>query len=258
MVHLCRALLAVVLMLSCFSAEFASAQQMPLEFLELMASDEPKLTPEQAAQVAGFYNMTDIVRLAGDDADQTLKAAIEAAAQDGAAINYENVMNEALDSSDIVTAYALWIPYIDPQSGFFFAYRLIQDPNSPFPGVKRLLGAALGRPDGSVLLVANNDEDVAVAQGLYKNDTIYWNYMEGIENWADNGETKLGDQTVFSAKLEKAPVPEVLLDDLKEVLPLKVNIMDGAPSSSANNSPSTFAAVKGMFAAVLAIFYIVY
>lgn len=178
MVHLCSCLLAAVVLLSCFSAQFASAQQMPIEFLELIASDEPKLTPEQAAEVAGYWNMTEIIRLEGAPADQALKAAIEAADGDGAAINYENVLNEAIDDSNIVTEYSFWLPYIDPKTGFFFAYRFYESPSSPFPDVKRFVGAAYGQPDGSVLLVNNNDEDSALWQALYKNDTMFLSYME--------------------------------------------------------------------------------
>jgi len=230
---------------------------MPLEFLELMASGKPKLTPEQAEQVAGFYNMTEMVRLEGAPADQALKAAIKAKAGDGAAVNFENVVDEAIDDSGIVTAYSFWLPYINPETGFFFAYRFYKSPNSPFPDVKRFVGAAYGRPDGSVLLVANNDEDVADWQALYKNDTMYLSYMEGIENWDSTGTAKLGDQTVFSAVLEKVPVPEEVLIDLQEALPLKVNQERGAPSSSANTA---LFATRGTFAAVLAmaVFYILY
>ena len=53
-------LLTVMVALSCFN--FAYAQQMPVEFLDIAASNKPQLTPEQAAQVAGFYNLTKMVR----------------------------------------------------------------------------------------------------------------------------------------------------------------------------------------------------
>ncbi|KAH7624478.1 hypothetical protein Ndes2526B_g00678 [Nannochloris sp. 'desiccata'] len=254
MVHIC--LLAVIVMLSCFSTKFASAQQMPIEFLDLLASDgELKLSPEQATQVAGFYNKTDIVRLEGSTVDQALKAAIEAASEDGPAIDFANVTAQALKDSDVIAEYSIWLPHIDPESGFFYAYRVYKSPTASFPDVKRLVGAALARPDGSVLLVANNDEDHAIWQGLYKNNTIYLSYMEGSEAWDSTGTTLLEDQTVFSAVLEKVPVAEGFLNNLKESLPLQVNKDGGAPRSSASTATS---AASGIFAAVLAVSYIVY
>lgn len=154
-----RAILVTLLL----SSAVASAQQMPVEFLDMLASSVTKLTPEQATQVAGLYNMTEMIRLGGDSVDHVLKAAIEAAA--GGSIDFANVTNQAIQDSDIVKEYACWIPYIDAKSGLFWGYRVnintIQ--NAPhavaFPAVKRFIGSALARPDGSVLLVATNDQD---------------------------------------------------------------------------------------------------
>jgi hypothetical protein len=253
-------LVAAVVAMSCFSANFASAQQMPTEFLDMMASNKLKLTPEQAIQITGFYNKTEIIRLEGSTVDHALKAALEAAAASGnnnSTIDYANVTAQALKDSDTIREYSFWIPHIDPESGFFYGYRVLKSSgNESFPAVKRFIGAAMARPDGSVLLVASNDQDTAIWQGVYRNDTIYLSYMEGTELWDATGTKLLEDQTVFSAVMKKVEVPERFMAELKDALPLHVNEEVQSTASSAGTAAAS-GAVGGVFAALLAVFYAV-
>jgi hypothetical protein len=241
-------------------ANFASAQQMPDTFLDMLASNKPALTPEQASQVVGFYNKTEIVRLTGDAVDHALKTAIEAAAAGGGSIDFSNVTAHALNESDIIKEYSFWIPSIDPKSGFFYGYRVVKDSSNTvsFPAVKRFIGAAMARPDGSILLVATNDQDTAIWQGVYLNDTIHLSYMEGTEIWDGAGENLIEDQTIFSAVLEKVQVPEGFVNNLKDALPLHVNKENIAAAAAASASVLVGGVQRAIFAAVVALIYTFY
>ena len=116
----------------------------------------------------------------------------------------------------------------------------------------------MARPDGSILLVATNDQDTAIWQGVYLNDTIHLNYMEGTESWDGAGENLIEDQTIFSAVLKKVQVPEGFVNNLKESLPLRVNKENIAAAAAASASVLVGGVQRAIFTAVVAVMYTLY
>ncbi|PRW58050.1 alpha subunit [Chlorella sorokiniana] len=200
------AAIAAILLVVASSAQLALAQT---EFLPLLFSGKPKISEEQAAQVAGVWEQVDGFRLDGSVLDDILRKAAKAAVADNSTdVDFTEVLANASSPATGPLTFKVYIPGVDTDTGAFAAYYLIGKEGEK-PAVSRVLGMGASTPEG-VMLVGTKDEDTGMWYGLVKDEeTMVALYLEGVEAW--NGDrTKITDnQVVAQYTYKKMPAEEI-------------------------------------------------